>query len=371
MDIVNWDFLRKGLLIKQTLENPDDLVLVAANTTYKKRGDLFQTYAVPASALGGGGGGGGGVGITELTGDVLAGPVTVSGPAAATIANNAVTGPKIASNAVTAIKIANNAVTTAKILDANVTLAKIQDIAANSFLGNTTANAGPVQEIATNRIPLFANAIGGTPSGTTFLRGDGTWTNVPSGGITSLATSGLISGGPISAPGGTITTNMNTGKLVGRYSSNAGVMEEISLGSGLSLTSSGTLSVSASAGIVQTIGVTVDGSGGTVTQGIKGYLKMPYGATITGWTVIASTATTNQNITFDIWRSTTGIPTTAGQSLVGGGIKPNLANSQQLGNSTNVTGWSTALATGDYLAFRVDSAQIVSYAVLEIYITRT
>jgi hypothetical protein len=56
MDIVNWDFLKKGLLVRNTLENPEDLVLVAANTTYKKRGDLFQTYAVPASAFGGGGG---------------------------------------------------------------------------------------------------------------------------------------------------------------------------------------------------------------------------------------------------------------------------------------------------------------------------
>jgi len=56
MDIVNWDFLKKGLLVRNTLENPEDLVLVAANTTYKKRGDLFQTYAIPASALGGGGG---------------------------------------------------------------------------------------------------------------------------------------------------------------------------------------------------------------------------------------------------------------------------------------------------------------------------
>lgn len=55
MDIVNWDYLKKGLLVRDTLENPGDLVLVAANTTYKKRGDLFQTYAIPASALGGGG----------------------------------------------------------------------------------------------------------------------------------------------------------------------------------------------------------------------------------------------------------------------------------------------------------------------------
>jgi hypothetical protein len=58
MDIVNWDALKKGLLIRDSLESTDDLVLVAANTSYNKRGDLYQTYAVPASALGGGGGGG-------------------------------------------------------------------------------------------------------------------------------------------------------------------------------------------------------------------------------------------------------------------------------------------------------------------------
>lgn len=57
MDIVNWDALKKELLIRNTVESPNDLVLVSANTTYKKRGDLFQTYAVPASALMSGGGG--------------------------------------------------------------------------------------------------------------------------------------------------------------------------------------------------------------------------------------------------------------------------------------------------------------------------
>jgi hypothetical protein len=35
-----------------------------------------------------------------------------------------------------------------------------------------------VQEIATTRIPLFAGSITGTPSGTTYLRGDGAWATV-------------------------------------------------------------------------------------------------------------------------------------------------------------------------------------------------
>ena len=63
-----------------------------------------------------------------------------------------------------------------------VTYAKLQNVAANSFLANTTGLAADVQAIATNRIPLFSSAITGTPSSTTFLRGDGSW-QVPSANV--------------------------------------------------------------------------------------------------------------------------------------------------------------------------------------------
>jgi len=59
---------------------------------------------------------------------------------------------------------------------------------------------------------------------------------IPSGGggtVTSIATSGLISGGTITTSG-TISTSMTTGKLVGRSTAGTGVMEEITLGTGLS-----------------------------------------------------------------------------------------------------------------------------------------
>ena len=52
--------------------------------------------------------------------------------------------------------------------------------------------------------------------------------------VTSVATTGLISGGPITTTG-TITTLMNTNKLVGRGTAGSGIMEEITLGTGLSL----------------------------------------------------------------------------------------------------------------------------------------
>ncbi|NBX97440.1 hypothetical protein EBQ81_01050, partial [bacterium] len=63
------------------------------------------------------------------------------------------------------------------------------------------------------------------------------------GTVTSIATSGLISGGTITTSG-TISTSMNTNKLVGRSTAGTGVMEEISVGTGLSL-SGGTLSATA------------------------------------------------------------------------------------------------------------------------------
>ena len=171
---------------------------------------------------------------------------------------------------------------------------------------------------------------------------------------------------------------MNTGKLVGRFSLNSGVMEEISIGTGLQLnTGTGTLTATAtpSAPLTETLGTTVDGSGGTVTVGLKGYIKVPYACTITGWTVISTTATPNQAIQFDIWRNAGALPTSAAaNSLIGaGGTKPQLSAipaGQQLRNSVNLNNWSTSLAAGDYLAFRVDSAAIVSWAILQINVTR-
>ena len=61
-----------------------------------------------------------------------------------------------------------------------------------------------------------------------------------SGTVTSVGTTGLISGGPITTSG-TITTAMSTNKLVGRYSAGSGIMQEISVGSGLTLTGAGVL----------------------------------------------------------------------------------------------------------------------------------
>lgn len=98
---------------------------------------------------------------------------------------------------------------------AAVTYADIQNVAANTFLANATETAATVQEIATSRIPLFASAITGTPSSSTYLRGDGSWATVSgSGTVTSVAmtvpTGLTVTGSPITTSG-TLAIALDTG----------------------------------------------------------------------------------------------------------------------------------------------------------------
>jgi len=99
----------------------------------------------------------GGTGITELTGDVTAGPG--SGSQAATIANNAVT--------------------TTKVLNANVTYAKIQDVSATSrALGRKTVGAGIIEELTLSELLDF---IGSATQGDILFRGSATWARLAAG----------------------------------------------------------------------------------------------------------------------------------------------------------------------------------------------
>lgn len=117
-----------------------------------RRGKIRNVLSGVAKAESSSGGSSVDTGITELTGDVAAGPG--SGSQAATIQPLAVTTGKLAANAVT----------TAKITDANVTLAKLVDLAALSVLGRASNTSGVMAAItaATDKQVLRRNgtAIG-------------------------------------------------------------------------------------------------------------------------------------------------------------------------------------------------------------------
>jgi hypothetical protein len=84
--------------------------------------------------------------------------------------------------------------------------------------------------------------------------------------VTSIATSGLISGGPITTTG-TISTSMTTNRLVGRGTSGTGVMEEIILGTNLSLT--GTTLNATGGGVTSVTGTFPISSSGGATPAIS------------------------------------------------------------------------------------------------------
>lgn len=48
MDILNWLHIKKQNLIRTTLDSPKDLLVLGADVSFEKRGDKYQSYAIPA-----------------------------------------------------------------------------------------------------------------------------------------------------------------------------------------------------------------------------------------------------------------------------------------------------------------------------------
>ncbi|HVZ39947.1 MAG TPA: hypothetical protein VHI13_11765 [Candidatus Kapabacteria bacterium] len=144
---------------------------------------------------------------------------------------------------ITAVKLASDAVTTAKILDGAVTDAKLRDGAATSVIGRSLGTVGdPGDIVATSDDHVLRR----------------------SGGV--LAFGQLASG---SLADGAVTyaklQNVAAGSLLGNSASTPGTVQEITPGSGLTLTG-GTLSV-ASGTILSTTVTTVNIAAGATRYG--------------------------------------------------------------------------------------------------------
>jgi hypothetical protein len=106
-------------------------------------------------------------------------------------------------------------------------------------------------------------------------------------------------------------------------------------------------------------GITLDGQGGVVSTGSKGYITIPYTGTITAWSV---TNDVSGSIQFDIKRSST--------SIVGAGNKP--LTSGAISGTAAVSGWtSVAVTAGDIIEFVCDTASTVTRSTLVVYVTKT
>jgi hypothetical protein len=147
------------------------------------------------------------------------------------------------------------------------------------------------------------NAKFDDPTGTTsqYIRGDGslaTFPSIPGGTVTSVGTIGLISGGPITTSG-TITTSMATNKLVGRSTAGTGIMEEITVGSGLTLTGAGVLNNTATPTPTGYYGAWQDNTTQTAAASNTGYAMIFGTIDLENQVRVVSNGTNLTRITFD------------------------------------------------------------------------
>jgi hypothetical protein len=118
---------------------------------------------------------------------------------------------------------------------------------------------------------------------------------------------------------------------------------------------------------VITLTFIIDGGGSAITTGEKGHLEIPFACTITQATLLADQT---GSIVIDIWKSTyAGFPPTVANTITAS-AKPTLASASKYQDDT-LTGWTTAIAAGDILAFNVDSVATVTRVTLNLRVIKT
>ena len=200
-------------------------------------------------------------------------------------------------------------------------------------------------------------------------------TFVTTNGITTISSTGG-GGGGITSTTSTHTFNLpiasatNTGKLSSADWStfNAKVPSTRTLtinGTTYDLSADRSWTIAAG-GSSATIGATIDGSGGTITIGQKGYIQIPYACTIDSWRIIANAS---GSIVVDVWKAAAPtIPTVA--NVITASAKPTLTAPQQTSASSTLTGWTTSVAANDIIGFNVNSATTVSWVILQLLVTK-
>ena len=103
------------------------------------------------------------------------------------------------------------------------------------------------------------------------------------------------------------------------------------------------------------------------STGLKGFLHIPFGCTITGYSVLADAA---GNVVIDIWKDIfANFPPTIADTITAA-AKPTLAAAQGV-LSTVLTGWTVAIVAGDVLAFNIDSTGTLTALTITIFVTKT
>lgn len=114
--------------------------------------------------------------------------------------------------------------------------------------------------------------------------------------------------------------------------------------------------------LLGTIGISARlyNAGLSLVTGSAGYIEVPFGMTISGWTI---TGNTSGSIVVDVKKSDySTFPTT---SSIAGSEKPTLSSAQKNQDLT-LSSWTTSVTAGDILEFYIDSVSGLTEAFLTI-----
>lgn len=114
--------------------------------------------------------------------------------------------------------------------------------------------------------------------------------------------------------------------------------------------------------------LSMSGDGAVISLGYKGYIRVPYSGTITGYVLTGDSAT--GSIKIDIWKAAYADFPPVNANSICNGHEPELVSAQKA-VVTDVSNWSTvAVSEGDFIAFNVDSVDINTEVVLSLNINR-
>ena len=127
-------------------------------------------------------------------------------------------------------------------------------------------------------------------------------------------------------------------------------------------------------GLVAVAGITIDGGGATPSTGLKGFIQIPFGCTITGWSIIADQA---GSASVDLWflagsapPAAPSIPTSGNKISASAPVALSSAQSAA-GGASAISTWTTALSQWGTLAFNLSSVTTCQRITIEIQLSRT